>query len=88
MSYINTLFGNYNSNILRKTKCLSMDITENNTDKIFLKSPFDKIPKTKIPSIKKEIYIIIQHYFISFPFMDVLMKLTNLFQTSLKYSKF
>ncbi len=57
MSYINTLFGNYNSNNLRKTKCLSMDITENNTDKIFLKSPFDKIPKTKIPSIKKEIYI-------------------------------
>ena len=57
MSYINTLFSNYNNYYLRKAKCLSMDITENNTDKIFLKSPFDKIPKTKIPSLKKEIYI-------------------------------
>ena len=57
MSYINTLFSNYNNYYLRKAKCLSEDITENNTDKIFVKNPFDKILKTKIPSLKKEIHI-------------------------------
>ena len=57
MSYNNTLLGNYNNYCLSKAKCFSMDLTEYKTDPLFIKSPFDRIPKTNIPSIKKEIYI-------------------------------
>ena len=52
-SFINSLFGSLGKYYLREEYDNKID-TENN-DILIIKSPFDNVPKTYIPSIKKEI---------------------------------
>ena len=52
-SFINSLFGSLGKYYLREEYDNKID-TENN-DILIIKSPFDNVPKTYIPSIKMEI---------------------------------